>query len=1062
MLDDRDHDAIALSDVLSPYEAFRPPKRVSVSEGVRETLVIKNTGGPATPWSADETPYMVEPMDMLASRRHEAVCFVGPARTGKCLDVTTPIPTPDGWTTMGELRAGDVVFGTDGQPTRVEVAHPVLTDLPCYEVEFSDGSTLVADSEHLWGVERFYWKEPNWRYEVRSTASMLDDFRYSMRVNGRGRFRYRVRNAQPIELPPKNLLIDPYLLGAWLGNGATNGAKLSSHKDDAPHYEAAILQAGYAVRSVPEKGNVVSTFIDPNGVSDSVFGSFREQLKCLNLLGDKHIPKEYLRGSLEQRLALLRGLMDTDGYAGVADHVGVEFSTTTDALKDGVMELARSIGLRPRATEKISTWVYKGERKFGTAWRVTFLPDGIEVFTLARKRSKCPHAEIDIGFRQIVDIRPVESRPVRCIKVAAANSLFLAGEGYVPTHNTAALVLGLLAHAVVNDPGDMLVIQMSQEKARDFSKTDVDRALRYSPLIAALKSHRSSDDNLHDKMFRHGMFLKIAWPTIGNVSGSTYRYAVSTDYDRVPDDIDGEGALFPLILKRTQTFMSRGMAMVESSPGREIEDPNWRPSTRHEAPPTKGILGIYNMGDRRRWFWQCPDCDEWFEAEPGMGLFGLPPDDQLLTLVREANLDALAGEYNRIICPHCGVMHGPKKKSALNAGGRWVADGQRLRADGTLDGDATVSPVASFWMGGVAAAFQSWKSLLMRHFQGLRQYDLTGDEEALKNTVNLDQGMPYMSRRLVEAAKASRSPSDRLDGTLTRYVVPGWVRFLGTTVDVQKGRFVVQVHGFGPRGEKVIVDRFNLTESRREALGGGFAEIDPSAVAEDWDMLTEKVVRATYRTEVEGREMRVMHTMVDSGGEDGVTDKAYAWYRRLRRERLHGQVTLVKGANNGLPGTPIKETWVGARNPREKGDVPMYLLDTNRLKDIVDKGLKRHDPGPGYTHLPEWLSKAALDELQAEVREANGKWKQIRKRNETFDLLAYAEALYIRLGADKIGDWNTAPPWAAPQDVNSQMVTREERREESASVRLQTSPPAQQPMLAPRRRRASVSSYVRG
>jgi phage terminase large subunit GpA-like protein len=347
----------------------------------------------------------------------------------------------------------------------------------------------------------------------------------------------------------------------------------------------------------------------------------------------------------------------------------------------------------------------------------------------------------------------------------------------------------------------------------------------------------------------------------------------------------------------------------------------------------------------------------------------------------------------------------------------------------------------------------------MRYFQGLRQYDLSGDEELLKNTVNLDQGMPYMSRRLVEAAAASRSPSDRLDESLERYCVPEWVRFLGATVDVQKARFVVQVHGYGPHGERVIVDRFNITDSMREALGGGVAQIDPAAVAEDWDVLTERVVRATYRTAVEGREMRVLHTMVDSGGEEGVTDKAYAWYRRLRAERLHGKVTLVKGSSNPLPGTAIKETWVGARNPREKGDVPLYLLDTNRLKDTVDKGLKRESPGPGYIHLPKWLTRAALEELQAEVRGANGKWTQVRKRNETFDLLAYAEALYIRLGADKIRDWNTAPPWARQQAENDQMVTREERREERESVRVAPAPML--PQVRPRRR-SSVSSYVRG
>lgn len=176
--------------------------------------------------------------------------------------------------------------------------------------------------------------------------------------------------------------------------------------------------------------------------------------------------------------------------------------------------------------------------------------------------------------------------------------------GPARTGKTAGLLLGWLTHAVVSDPGDMLFVQMNQEKAREFSKTDVDRAIRHSPDIRGLMGG-SQDDNTHDKTFRHGMWLRIAWPTVSNVSGSTYRYVAITDIDRMQnaENVDGEGPLFMLALKRTTTYMSRGMCLVESSPGHELTDPHWQARTPHEAPPAKGVLGIYNRSDRRRFYW---------------------------------------------------------------------------------------------------------------------------------------------------------------------------------------------------------------------------------------------------------------------------------------------------------------------------------------------------------------------------------------------------------------------------------------------------------------------------
>jgi phage terminase large subunit GpA-like protein len=123
------------------------------------------------------------------------------------------------------------------------------------------------------------------------------------------------------------------------------------------------------------------------------------------------------------------------------------------------------------------------------------------------------------------------------------------------------------------------------------------------------------NDNVHDKRFLSGMRLLIKWPTISELSGKTIPRLWLFDYDRMADNIDKEGDPFDLTRKRAQTYRRFGMTVAESSPGREVENPKWMPTSPHEAPPTRGILALYNRGDRRRWYWRCPQCNDPFEGD---------------------------------------------------------------------------------------------------------------------------------------------------------------------------------------------------------------------------------------------------------------------------------------------------------------------------------------------------------------------------------------------------------------------------------------------------------------
>ncbi|MCH8530346.1 MAG: phage terminase large subunit family protein [Saccharospirillum sp.] len=614
--------------------------------------------------------------------------------------------------------------------------------------------------------------------------------------------------------------------------------------------------------------------------------------------------------------------------------------------------------------------------------------------------------------------------------LASRNHEAVVFVGPARSGKTMGLLDAWVSYAVTCDPGDMLIVQMTQDKARDYSKTRIDRAIRNSPKLAGLKSTRAHDDNTHDKLFKHGMWLKIGWPSASQLASSDYRYVALTDYDRMPDDIDGEGSAFQLGLKRTTTFLSRGMCMVESSPGKPITDPNFRPTMAHEAPPSSGILGIYNRGDRRQLYWPCPHCKEYFRAAPGLDLFAsIPEDEELLRTIRGADLTALAREHSVIFCPHCGTGIEATHKQRLLEHGEWLRDGQEISKTAKKSETGMESSIASYWLGGVAAAYQSWYSLLLRYFHGLRDYASSGSELALQVTVNTDQGAPYLSRAIL-ADRSANDPADNAED-FERYIVPEQARFLTAAVDVQGGqnaRFVVQVHAHGPDQEQWLIDRYEIKTSHREGPDGEPAPLDPASYPEDWDCITDKVVTATYRTHLYNQELRMRKTIVDTGGEEGVTENAYQWWRRCAKDRLSNRVALYKGASSRTAPL-IKESKVGKG---AKADVPLLVCNPNLLKDAVINAARRADDGTSRLHFPQWLGAWFWDEWQAEVRQTNGTYKQIRARNEALDLAAMNRAAALLLGVRRI-NWDNPPAWARPLEQNSYRVDKAERREERAS-----------------------------
>ncbi|MGS5225823.1 phage terminase large subunit family protein, partial [Escherichia coli] len=603
-------------------------------------------------------------------------------------------------------------------------------------------------------------------------------------------------------------------------------------------------------------------------------------------------------------------------------------------------------------------------------------------------------------------VAPYVIEPMNCLAWREYDAVIFVGPAR--TGKTIGLIDGWVIYNVICDPADMLIIQMTEEKAREHSKKRLARTFRVSPEVVSRLSPNKNDNNVYDRTFLAGNYLKIGWPSVNIMSSSDYKCVALTDYDRFPEDIDGEGDAFSLASKRTTTFMSSGMTLVESSPGRDVKDVKWRRTSPHEAPPTTGILSLYNRGDRRRWYWPCPHCGEYFQ-----------PCGDVVAGFRDIADPVLASEAAYIQCPSCSGRIMPEQKRELNGRGVWLRDGESINADGSRYGDPRRSRIASFWMEGPAAAYQTLSQLVYKLLTAEQEYETTGSEETLKTVINTDWGLPYLPRASMEQRK-SELLEQRAEPVPSRSV-PDGVNFLVATVDVQAGRhrrFVVQVTGYGSRGERWIIDRYNITQSLRGDSDGESQRIDPASYPEDWDVLLTDVFHKSWPLASDpSQQMRLMAMAVDSGGEDGVTDNAYKFWRRCRRDGLGKRIYLFKGDSirraKLITRTFPDNTGRTGRRAQAAGDVPLWLLQTDALKDRVNNALWRDSPGPGYVHFPDWLGSWFYDELTYEERSSDGKWsKPGRGANEAFDLMVYAEALVILHGYEKIR-WPDAPEWAS-------------------------------------------------
>ena len=390
-------------------------------------------------------------------RFHEAMIFL-PRKNSKALSLDTQIPTPLGWKTMGELHAGDVVFGADGKPSKI-IAESEIFNKPMYAVTFEDGSVIKTSADHIWTVQtkdsrrtarrplkytdrwvansKLGLRETGGWFDI-TTEEMLADY-VSIRNDGNGHeYKYRVPMCEPVEYPEKDLPIDPYTLGVWLGDGDSTSARITCADADKDEMMEHLRSFGHTTKwyTNAKRAGAIGVDIQKKGKR---WNPIIESLDALNLRCNKHIPDMYMTASAEQRLLLLQGLMDTDGTVSKAGQC--TFVQKKKEISEQVKELCESLGIKASLIERE---VECNGKPAGKAYAVSFFTDKTRpCFRFKRKRDRLKEKLAPrMHAKSIVSIERIPNEPSKCIAIDNDTHLYLAGKDYTATHNT-SFVAGL-------------------------------------------------------------------------------------------------------------------------------------------------------------------------------------------------------------------------------------------------------------------------------------------------------------------------------------------------------------------------------------------------------------------------------------------------------------------------------------------------------------------------------------------------------------------------------------------------------------------------------------------
>lgn len=399
--------------------------------------------------------YQKDIIHKITTSRRVSVCTSRQA--GKAISLDTELPLyGGGFKTMRDVVIGDLLIGRDGKPTKITFKSEIH-DKPTYVVSFEDGTSVICCEDHLWPVVDT-WN--NNKEFVLDTKTILKSYtRNSIKKNKDGSHRnvkenrYAIINTKPAQYQKRNLLINPYILGVWLGDGASDSGKITCSYDDLEHY----------------KNNGIEFTTDHSYETKNVFTStvvgLHTELKKYNLIQNKHIPEDYLYSSIDDRLALLQGILDSDG---TIDRTGKEIVFTQkedrEVFNNQVKQIMESLGLTVRVRRKYNNKY----NRYYTNLSTCVSSDNLIPFRIKRKVDRLKKStRLSVNSRRIIDITQTENKPTQCITVDNADHIFLCGRQYVPTHNTTTAAVIILHYILFNSHKEVALLANKGDAARE-------------------------------------------------------------------------------------------------------------------------------------------------------------------------------------------------------------------------------------------------------------------------------------------------------------------------------------------------------------------------------------------------------------------------------------------------------------------------------------------------------------------------------------------------------------------------------------------------------------------
>ena len=399
---------LAKYQVGGKFECVKDKTELDLENGIYPEYLIS--------WDSPSGKLHVAGQIDVIAKKGNSICLLD----WKGLSLDTEIPTLEGWSTIKDVQEGDTIFDKDGNPTKIlhksEVHHN-----PCYKITFDNGDTIVADHEHRWEISFPTSKSSKYHGEYKTQVMTTEEIATYLDSISEKRTSYnipRIVNPKPIKLENKELPIDPYVLGCWLGDGSKQCGAITNETNNVLEE---IQRRGYALGD-----DISSEGSTPTYTILGIYG----KLKKLNLINNKHIPIIYQRASYEQRLDLLRGLMDTDGYYN-SKRKRFVMETSQDWQCYDFIKLLASLGIKATKFDIIK----KLNGKEFHAYSINFSTRGLNPFLMRNQDIVYPTRDA-CTYRNIDKVELVKTVPTQCLEVDSPSHTFLCTDKMIVTHNT--------------------------------------------------------------------------------------------------------------------------------------------------------------------------------------------------------------------------------------------------------------------------------------------------------------------------------------------------------------------------------------------------------------------------------------------------------------------------------------------------------------------------------------------------------------------------------------------------------------------------------------------------